>query len=392
MRGGPPGATAKAGGPAKGFTSIPTTAWAVLFFGAWLTTVLSTTVRDALPARFSNDGDLVLRVAQGQNPYPVDRSYANTAAAYRLLGLQNSAELTALFGCAMVLIALVIATTLGTRGSFKLRHLYVGLAFIVLGGVFLTWYSKDVFTLVVVIVTLLVLKFSPGRWWLIVLTMAIYAAVFRTYWLLIAAVTSGFIVLAYRRRHSARRYLLRLYGLAQIFLLLFCVTAPLLIGRSANTFRSELNADRAGALDSVTIISPFVSGDLPLSSYINAALTQVSLLIPWPLLMMGSQYVIYAIGIFALWMTLVITTIRSWKRLSPKDRHATHIGLSVLWAMLTVQAIFEPDYGSYLRHLTPMLPVILAVTLIASRTGPEPPDVVGASRGARQPERIRAGP
>ena len=103
---------------------------------------------------------------------------------------------------------------------------------------FLTWYSKDVLTLVVVVVTLLVLKFSPGRWWLIVVTMAVYAAVFRNYWFLIAAVTAGLIVLAYRRRHSARRYLFRLYGLSQIFLLIFCLTAPLLIGRSANCIAS----------------------------------------------------------------------------------------------------------------------------------------------------------
>jgi hypothetical protein len=379
VRGGPAGAPTEPGGPVKGFTSIPTPAWAVLFFCAWLTALLSITTRDVLPERFSYDGELVLRVAQGQNPYQVDRSYANTAAAYRLLGLQNSEELTALFGCATLLTALIIATTLGTRGSFKLRHLYVALTFIVLGGVFLTWYNKDVFTLGVVIVTLLVLKFSPGRWWIIVATMAVYAAVFRSYWFLIAALTAGLIVLAHRRRDSARRYLVRLFGLAQVFLIIFCVAAPLVIGRSANTFRSDLNANREGAIDAVTIISPFVGGDSPVNSYINAVLTQISLVIPWPLLMKGSQYAIYAVGIFALWMTLLITTVRGWKRLSQKDRHGVHIGLSVLWAVLTVQAIFEPDYGSYLRHLTPMLPLILAVTLIASRSGDELPGVVEAN-------------
>ena len=366
-------------GPAKGFVSIPTPAWAVLFFCAWLTALLSITVRDVLPVRFSYDGELVLRVAQGRNPYQVDRSYANTAAAYRILGLQNSEELTALFGCAILLTALIIATTLGTRGSFKLRHLYVGLTFIVLGGVFLTWYNKDVFTLGVVIVTLLVLKFSPGRWWLIVATMAVYAAVFRSYWFLIAALTAGLVVLAHRRRDSARRYLVRLFGLAQVFLIIFCVAAPLVIGRSANTFRSDLNANREGAIDAVTIISPFVGGDSPVISYINAVLTQISLVIPWPLLMRGSQYVIYAVVILALWMTLLITVVRGWKKLSQKDRHGVHIGVSVLWATLTVQAIFEPDYGSYLRHLTPMLPLILAVTLIASRSGDEPPRVAATN-------------
>jgi hypothetical protein len=277
------------------------------------------------------------------------------------------------------LTALVIATTLGTRGSFTLRHLYVGMTFIVLGGVFLTWYSKDVFTLVVVIVTLLVLKFSPGRWWLIVATMAVYAAVFRTYWFLIAALTAGLIVLTYRRRHSARRYVIRLYGLSQVFLLIFCLAAPFVLGRSANTFRSDINANREGALDAVTIISPFIGGDSPVMSYINAVLTQVSLVIPWPLFMKGPQYIIYAVGIFALWMTLLITTVRAWRKSTQQGRYAIHIGLSVLWAMLTVQAIFEPDYGSYLRHLTPMLPLVLAVTLMASRSREEPPGVAGVA-------------
>ena len=372
-------------GPTKGFASIPTPAWAVLFFCAWLTAFLSATVRDVLPARFSYDGDLVLRVAQGQNPYQVDRSYANTAAAYRLLGLQNSEELTALFGCAILLTALVIATTLGTRRSFRVRHLYVGLTFIILGAVFLTWYSKDVFTLAVVIVALLVLKFNAGRWWLIVVTMAAYAAVFRSYWFLIAALTAGLILLAHRRRDSARRYLIRLYGLSQVFLIVCCVAAPFVIGRSANTFRSDVNANREGALDAVTIIAPFVAGDSPVMSYLNALFTQASLVIPWPLLTKGPQYVVYAVGIFAIWMTLLVTTVRGWKRLSQQTRQGVHIGLSVLWAVLTVQAMFEPDYGSYLRHLTPMLPLILGVTLIVSRSGDEPPRVASADETALPP-------
>jgi len=137
--------------------------------------------------------------------------------------------------------------------------------------------------------------------------MAVYAAVFRTYWFLIAAVTAGLIVFAYRRRLSARRYLIRLFGLSQVFLVIFCLAAPLVLGRSANTFRSDLNANREGALDAVTVISPFVAGDSPVMSYINAVFTQVSLLIPWPLLMKGSQYVLYAVGIFAVWMTLLVT-------------------------------------------------------------------------------------
>ena len=34
--------------------------------------------------------------------------------------------------------------------------------------------------------------------------------------------------------------------------------------------------------------------------------------------------------------------------------------------MVSVQAIFEPDFGSYLKHLTPLMPLFL--TLVPLRT------------------------
>ena len=49
---------------------------------------------------------------------------------------------------------------------------------------------------------------------------------------------------------------------------------------------------------------------------------------------------------------------------SPRPERA----VALLLGLVVVQAIFEPDYGSYLKHLSPMLPLFLALLPLARRT------------------------
>lgn len=72
------------------------------------------------------------------------------------------------------------------------------------------------------------------------------------------------------------------------------------------------------------------------------------------------------------------------------DRDARRLGLSFLLALLTVQALFEPDYGSYLRHLTPVLPLLLC---ILARTKMPPREMPPRPRATNlEPGRARSRP
>jgi hypothetical protein len=41
-----------------------------------------------------------------------------------------------------------------------------------------------------------------------------------------------------------------------------------------------------------------------------------------------------------------------------------------MWAVITTLAIFEPDYGSFLRHVSPVLPVLVALRVLVAAHEP----------------------
>jgi hypothetical protein len=44
---------------------------------------------------------------------------------------------------------------------------------------------------------------------------------------------------------------------------------------------------------------------------------------------------------------------------------------ALLVAVVSVQAIFEPDFGSYLKHLTPLMPLFLTLVPLRARGASE---------------------
>ena len=100
----------------------------------------------------------------------------------------------------------------------------------------------------------------------------------------------------------------------------------------------------------------------------------LALVLPVPLVLLGSPlYLVFAVGITLPWLVLAAGLARGPHRLlagaPPAGDAVTTAALrsaALLVAYLTVQSFFEPDYGSYLRHLTPMLPLLLAVVLTRS--------------------------
>jgi len=86
------------------------------------------------------------------------------------------------------------------------------------------------------------------------------------------------------------------------------------------------------------------------------------------MLLLSAQHAVYGLFLITLWSLFLWGVHRgsglrdlpiAWER-----------GCSLALAMVSIQAVFEPDYGSYLRHLTPLLPLLLFVAVV-SRHRPE---------------------
>jgi hypothetical protein len=127
--------------------------------------------------------------------------------------------------------------------------------------------------------------------------------------------------------------------------------------------RVLVNPGPHGAEAASSLISPFVSMPEPLGGIVNVMLTLVSLVFPWPLVSLGGLYYLFLTVVFVLiWISFGLSVReRNASRIPSASRFRFDRAVALVMAFLSTQALFEPDYGSALRHLTPLLPLIVYV-------------------------------
>ncbi len=305
---------------------------------------------------FFYDGDRIQQLALGRAFGYGDASYLNVAEVYRVLGLAEQPLIASIAGYALFVVAVLIAVR-DSRDSSALQVLVVPVA-ILIGAVYLGYYSKDAFVLPI---TLLVLV--AGRHVLadvaIVGAMLLYAGGFRIYWFIVAAMFVGYrIVLP---RIGSVRALLVVTAAA---LVAAALAVYLVLGVSPDHFRVEINSVRIGESDASTMIRPFVALPDPVGGVLNVVLTFLALVVPVPLAALGGAYYLAGAAlILVLWAGAFMSAreaIRAGLGGTESDRRFVR-SLALVLAFLVTQALFEPDYGSALRHLAPVLPALIHV-------------------------------
>lgn len=314
-----------------------------------------------LSAQYHRDSTRIFNIASGKVPDFRDQSYTPVGIAYRWLGLGDSPDAAALVGYVLTSIIILVAVVrTGRRSASPLVAIYIVAAF-VLSAVYLGQYSKDVFVLVPVLI-LLVLPRSI--WWdlVSVATMLTYAYFFRDYWYLVAAayVVCRIILI----RQVRLRYLLLIGALGAVAV---GMAFTLVRGVNPNHYRTAVQ----GHLDADTIIVPLEPFEQPLGGavdiFLNYWLLYLPLLLP---LTASAVYIVVAAGVaFAKLFPLLSTrsSVR-WPRSDEREGALLRRALALILAFGAVQALFEPDYGSALRHFTPLMPLAIALVQ-ATRAG-----------------------
>jgi len=317
--------------------------------------------RPGLPSHFSNDEGTIINVNRGTFT-EADASFQLIAAVYRWLGLAELPALAAMLGVLSYLLALTLALRKTQVSSAGWLDWGIIVSCVALAAIYHGAYTKDLLTMGVVLVIVLcrgsgILAELPP-----IFAMLLYAEAFRTYWFLVAGVTVA-LRLALRMRRGWVTTLM-------VILMLYAVLAvvfPQFVGVDLDHFRHTVNEYRSSASVN-TLITQFIPGTGPVFGFVNSVLTFGSFIVPIPLLFRGGAiYLIVAVLLIVIWASLLVA-IRSARRRansgSPALTPFQNRLLASLLAFLIVQSIFEPDYGSFLRHLTPML--VVAVCLLLS--------------------------
>ncbi|AZL10755.1 MAG: hypothetical protein ACTIIH_03455 [Brevibacterium sp.] len=325
--------------------------------------VLAPLVRSILPERFLLD-DLHLQNAIDDPGFaPEDGSFHVLAQFYRAIGLESSPALASTVSMLVLVICLLLAVDFGQWDRAGLIGAGLLVLTVLLGLAYLAQFTKEFVSLLVALVVLLALRVPNGivRAVLIVGACLTYGALVRPYWTLVAALIPVVYFVLRRIRHP-------------LMLILAVVLAYIGLAIAFQIFRSEpLGATRSW-VNSGRTESPVASmitnpdfGSSAVAGVVSILVVAFFLLVPVPLLAMGSAYyLVAAVAICLLW-TVVVIAIVSGRAM--RDSKTAWIA-SALVSLFLILVIFEPDYGSYLKHLTPFLPLFLALIPLR-KTPPE---------------------
>lgn len=336
----------------------------VILAGAAL--IAAPAVRFVLPERFLLDDTHLQLAMDPQTMRLTDSSFQGVAAVYTVLGLEHLAPIAGLANVALFVICTVLAVGWErVRGTKPLELAAVG-ACLVIGLAYLGQFSKELISLVT---CALVLVGPRRRAWDVVLVLAciVYGVLLRPYWLLV-----GVLYVCWRLvLPRTRRLLLLLLLVVALFAALQPAFAIFLGGglqsqrEAVNTVRE--NPESVGSL----ITSPLPDAAGPMG-VLAALLMVILLVVPIPLLASLSPFhMASGVVILVLWLAVLAPVLRGGlvergAERPTRSRTVAARAASLLLALLLTQALFEPDYGSYLKHLAPLLPLALAL-LPASR-------------------------
>ena len=316
--------------------------------------------RDWLPPKYFFDGDQI-EVEMGVATGPSTNSFITMAWVYRSLGLAHQATLVS----ALTMVAFVALLLVCARWSELPRLSLIEIAAFCFAAaaaaVYMAQYSKEFLILALVALLVLLPRHALAEV-VFVAAACLYAAGVRPYWFMVLGVYVAVRVVL----HLGRRPWM-VPALLVVAMFGFAVAVSVVMGGDLDQFRSDVNQARSNSDLAQTLIPTFVPGGGPLIGGLNGLVSLVILVVPVPLLLNPSPvYLAFAIVIAFLWASLVPVIrrgmVQGWFRRDVLLSRA----VALLLAMLTVQAVFEPDYGSYIKHLTPLLPLFLLVYARAS--------------------------
>lgn len=316
---------------------------------------------DLLPARFFYDSIRIQAEAAGSRNGPTDESFTAIASFYRVLGLANHPDLAAIFGFVAVIGVVALARRESQGARARSWELSLTFATVLLGSIYLANYSKDI---VLLAIAGLCMALGPSRRAEVVFvsSMLFYGWQFREYWLLVAAFYVGLRAIWSRLRRPSH-----VLVVTAVVILVGATVLFFVFDVDPDHFRQRVNSARMSGVDASTMIAPILTGGGLAAGAINVLVAGAFIVVPIPLVLLGSAYhlavAVLLLTIWAAFARVVRATFRTGMR---ADSHHCR-GICLVVAFVATQALFEPDYGSALRHLTPLLPVILTATIRSDR-------------------------
>jgi hypothetical protein len=307
-----------------------------------------------------------------QSGFTVGDSFGNTAYLYYALGIGAShwlaAYATYLAAWLAVLAALALA---GSGGRFWLLIPFALWHAVLV--VFTGMHTKEMHAMPVMALLLFLAgeRFNLRRVAVMAAIVVLYALFFRKYWAAIGALAAAFIVVRHRKWlpiHGGLAVLVIFTGLL--------VAYHVVTGAYLTEWRSILTEGRDLDLFSDTAFSNAFPPTSLVNDFANAMTALVHLLFPTSMLSSGKvQHLAFALWEIVNVAAFVVLIRRVWR----DDGASARLVFAAAWivAFTLMQSTFEPDYGTFLRHQSTLLPLLAFIALETLWPARRLPPVVG---------------
>ncbi|MDB4427361.1 hypothetical protein N9161_03950 [Porticoccaceae bacterium] len=298
---------------------------------------------------FFGDHNVILDFAKTTTEWARE-GYPNTGFLYQKLGLADSVDSVVIFSFIVCLGVFTYMLIIAPVVDFT--ALVILLLFLSFSSVFLQQYSKDFFVLFIVMsMVMFGLKTKLGLV-IFVATGLLYAYYFRNYWFLVFANYFGFVISFHLLKIPATRFKVLLVSC--LFILVLSIAFEIVLDVGLSHYRRIINISRVGDVNATSIILPFIPVGNFFLEWINGLITLIMMLFPIKLLALGGlQHV-------ASFIAISFISLNFFRDM--EDAMSDHGGKHAVFFVVSfvlVQMTFEPDYSSFLRHLTPLLPLVL---------------------------------
>lgn len=279
-----------------------------------------------------------------EHPYKSvgDTSVTNTANFYKILHVDRYVW-TPILALVSYFIGILVVFKKYNVEAISFTKFLLITAYSVMAMVYISTFSKD---LVVFLLVVLPFIFFEKKYLLIwTLFVLFYATFFRNYWFITILLFWGF------KFFIVRKPKLVLIAIP-VYYVLISFVYNYIFGTPLSMIRYLTNLDR-DADSAQTAIAIFIKGSNFFLEAMNYFVTLIFLIAPIPLILLAKPfYIILALLIILFFYNFIKLYIKEY---SNKDY--TNIFSFVISFML-VQSLFEPDYGSFVRHLAPLYPLI----------------------------------
>lgn len=305
-------------------------------------TVLSIVKFSILSENFFYDADIIKRYISA-GTFSLYSSYGGTSFLYSLIPLGSNEHFIAV--TSMLICIAILHKTLSNINTVDTKTLFIATLYLLLSSIFLAQHSKDFW---VIFISFLFTKISKDKALDLSILFAIlaYGILLRNYWILILAlyISNTLIYLKFRKK-------IAIIAFSTCYLLALSFFFESYLGIHLTAYRDQVNLTRVS--DTATIITNYISPTSPITAWANAMITWLLIILPLPLLTIGEAR--HFISFFIISFVFFTIFRHFLKEQNPKKVKILIFIISYTF----IQSIFEPDYGSVLRHLSPLLILII---------------------------------